>query len=184
MAQRVVTVPERMLAGVPDEERAWLNEAILAATVLVLDDLRRGRPDHADGRLFAARVRNVARRRHLEQELATQTLSAQETQAALGDVSREWLRKLRNRRRIVAVPMPRNARRLRYPTWQFTASWTLRDVIPDLLDAAEEGGLDPLSLHMLMVGGTGEDGTAFRDLLDSDPAAVLARARAGADIGA
>lgn len=184
MVQRAVTVPETMLAGVPAEERAWLNEAILAATALVLDDLRGRRPDDADGRVFAARARNVARRRSLEHDLVARTLSAQETQAVLGDVSREWLRRLRNRRRILAVPMPRNARRLRYPTWQFTASWALRDVMPDLLDAAEAGGLDPLSLHMLMVGGAGEGGQGLGPLLDSDPAAVLARVRAGADVGA
>jgi hypothetical protein len=66
-------------------------------------------------------------------------------------VSRQQLKHVRDRGKLVALRLPMH-REFVYPAWQFdSATGQPLDGIPDVLEAAEEAKLSPLGLHLLMV---------------------------------
>jgi hypothetical protein len=78
-----------------------------------------------------------------------ESFSTSELEEKFG-VTRQRLEQLRRQRKLFGVRPPFE-RGFFYPAWQFDEDGRPRDLVPSVLEAADEARLDALSLHRLMV---------------------------------
>jgi hypothetical protein len=95
---------------------------------------------------------NTANRAEHWRQAVRESLSTAELEKTFG-VSRQRLEQLRRQKRLVGLRPPFE-RGFFYPVWEFDEEGRPRDLVPALIEAAEEARLDPLSLHQLMVSET------------------------------
>lgn len=98
-------------------------------------------------------------------------------------VSRQQLEQWRKRHRLIGLQPP-FGRGFVYPAWEFNRDARPLEVIPDLVEAAEDARLDPLSLHRLMVSETATpDGPLMNALKAGEDEYVLSVVRAAGSQG-
>jgi hypothetical protein len=95
---------------------------------------------------------NAATRFEQWRQAIRESFSTAELEEKFG-VSRQRLEQLRKQRKLFGVQPPFE-RSFSYPAWQFDDDGRPRDLVPTLLEAAEEARIDALSLHRLMVSET------------------------------
>jgi hypothetical protein len=197
LGSRFVTMVE-LLDGTEhlpeDERRAWfqeLNEGLDWFTHLVVHHWTRS---HHLPRAFThgfldvrdPRVRepslaeleklNTADRFEQWRQAMRESFSTRELEAS--GVSRQQLEQWRKRRKLIGLQPPFE-RGFVYPVWEFDADARPHEVIPELIAAAEEAHLDPLSLHRLMVSETATaDGPLMKALKAGEDNYVLSAVRA------
>jgi hypothetical protein len=161
---------EHEVARLPEPQRAEAEDAIttvgsaLIRDPSALNDAARLVHEPVAGEEAATRAgqeaRNLRRVFLLWRQAAEESLSAED----LG-VSRQQLKHLRDAHKLVALQLPLR-RGFVYPAWQFDPeSGEAFAGIPQIVAAAEEAKLTPLSLHRLMTSAAGEDGAAPADWL-------------------
>jgi hypothetical protein len=91
---------------------------------------------------------NTANRFEQWRQAIRESFSAGELEAK--GVSRQQLEQWRKRRKLIGLDPPFE-RGFFYPVWEFDEQARPHRLIPELIDAADEAHLDPLSLHRLMV---------------------------------
>ncbi len=138
-------------------------------------------PDEAT--LATLEVRNLLRVMAGWRELEERSLPGPVVQAAWR-TTRQRLRQLRQERRLLGIAIPLR-RELYYPAWQFAPDGAPLPSLPRLLAAAEEAGLDPVSLDALMTNPAAGDGVAPAERLRrGEEGTVLALVRAALAHGA
>lgn len=80
-------------------------------------------------------------------------------------LSRQRLQQLRKKNQLFAVEVP-NHKGLLHPRWQFDAANRPRPEMPYLIEAAQDGGLDAIGFHQLMLNPEVAEEGAPIDLLD------------------
>jgi hypothetical protein len=108
-------------------------------------------------------------------------------ESRLGKDLRQWglvrqrLHQLREENRVFAIKIP-SERGLLYPEWQFDPETQReRDGVPELITAAKDLEIDPLSFHLLMTNPEAGGGTAPVEMLESgdvESAQAILRANA------
>ena len=139
-----------------------LNEALEGLTHLVVvahtgssksDIIARalmdvGDPDIEEPSLAELEKLNTANRFKQWRRAIRELFSTGELEAS--GVSRQQLEQWRKRRKLIGLQPPFE-RGFVYPVWEFDEHARPHELIPELVEAAEEAHLDPLSLHRLMV---------------------------------
>lgn len=149
-----MTTAER-LARLPAGKRRRVDPLLDALLVELLRDpeIERLAPHLAgrgDEELRGLEARNLVRALERWRELEVESLAGWELRSSLG-VSRETLRQMRADGRLLGVRIP-GRREYRYPRWQFDGRGRPRAVLPELVAAAREAGLEPLDVHMAVTG--------------------------------
>lgn len=149
-----------------DERRAWfqqLNESLEGFTHLVVHgrkgtgksyNLARAFIDVRDPQepsLAELEKLNTANRFEQWRQAIRESFSTGELEAS--GVSRQQLEQWRKRRKLIGLQPPFE-RGFVYPVWEFDEDARPYELIPALVEAAEEAHLDPLSLHRLIVSET------------------------------
>jgi hypothetical protein len=152
-----------------DERRAWfqqLNEAFEGfARFVVVYGQRGSGKSHALTRvlrdmdepavggpsLAELEKLNTANRFEQWRQAIRESLSTAELESS--GVSRQQLEQWRKRRKLIGLQPPFE-RGFVYPVWEFDEDARPHELIPQLVEAAGEVHLDPLSLHRLMVSET------------------------------
>lgn len=168
----------------PKGEREALSGTISRITRLLLDGspeditaledkLRRdregeGHPPNLDELEALNKLRVFARYREIEKR----SISGSGLQERLG-VSRQRLGQLRKEKKLLGVRLPIH-REVYYPLWQFGEDGRPLGIMPRLIAAAEEAGIDALALDALMTNAAAVDAggeTPADLLLSGDPEA-------------
>lgn len=152
-----------------DERRAWfqqLNEAFegFAHLVVVYGPKGSGKShtvaraladmgEHQVGEPSLAELEklNTANRFEQWRQAIRESFSTGELESS--GVSRQQLEQWRKRRKLIGLQPPFE-RGFVYPVWEFDEGARPHELIPQLVEAADEAHLDPLSLHRLMVSET------------------------------
>jgi hypothetical protein len=111
-----------------------------------------GGPDTGEPSLAELEKANKTHRFEQWRQAIRESFSTGELEERFG-VSRQQLEQLRKRRKLLGLQPPFE-RGFVYPVWEFGEDARPHELIPALLEAAEEAQLDPLSLHRLMVSET------------------------------
>ncbi len=166
---RVIQLLEATSEPLSEEERrAWfqqLNESLEGFTHLVVYG-RKGSGksynlarafidvrDPQDGEPSLAELEklNTANRFEQWRQAIRESFSTGELEAS--GVSRQQLEQWRKRRKLIGLQPPFE-RGFVYPVWEFDEDARPHELIPALVEAAEEAHLDRLSLHRLIVSET------------------------------
>ena len=119
-------------------------------TILLARDLAEAvRLDDDEPSLAQLEKLNAATRFEQWRQAIRESFSTRELEEKFG-VSRQRLEQLRKQRKLFGLQPPFE-RGFFYPAWQFDEDGRARDLVPSLLEAAEDARIDPLSLHRLMV---------------------------------
>ena len=130
----------------------------------------------------AARLKNRARLRLLSARVQEESVRGSQLRERLG-VSRQRLGQLRSAGKLLGLQPPLRTEHW-YPEWQFDSSGNVRRIVSELLRAARDARLSPLSLHLLVTNpDAGIDGRALVELLDERPDEVVELVEAGAAQG-
>ena len=130
----------------------------------------------------AARLKNRARLRLLSARVQEESVRGSQLRERLG-VSRQRLGQLRSAGKLLGLQPPLRTEHW-YPEWQFDSSGNVRPIVSELLRAARDARLSPLSLHLLVTNpDAGIDGRALVELLDERPDEVVELVEAGAAQG-
>ena len=147
-----------------------LASALVGENTETLESFASPRAEEGGGDV---RARNVARLELLGEQVRRASLPGRALGAQLG-VSRQRLHQLRGSGRLIALKPPLRSE-FWYPRWQFTSDGEVRDIVPELLESANEAHLSALSLHLLMTSpSAGIDGRPLVELLDERPEDVAA----------
>jgi hypothetical protein len=175
---------EAKLERLPAQRRRLVAAALVLAAESLLGERSRELRGFVDSpeQVAPARLKNRARLEVLSGRVQGESVRGSELGRRLG-VSRQRLGQLRAAGRLVAFKPPLRSEHW-YPEWQFDASGGVRAVVPELLRAADEARLSPLSLHLLLTNpDAGIDGRPLVELLDERPDEVLELVGAGAAHG-
>jgi len=145
------------LSPVPVEWRSALVKGVTQLVVALLkqdpeqlerlsDVLRKKQavPHDAQDEQADLEAQNLLRVLAMTRRVEQQSLAAKQL-----PVSRQRLNQLRGEGKILGIKLPMH-REYVYPPWQFGRAGRLLPIIPRLLDAAREGGLDGLDLHLFV----------------------------------
>ena len=178
LADGLARLPRRQLAALA--AHLPVDEAVVGAGERGRDLADRA-PDEAT--LATLEVRNLLRVMAGWRELEARSLPGPMVQATWR-TTRQRLRQLRQERRLLGIAIPLR-RELYYPAWQFAPDGAPLPGLPRLLAAAEEAGLDPVSLDALMTNPAAGDGEAPAERLRrGEEETVLALVRAALAHGA
>jgi hypothetical protein len=149
-----------------NDRRAWvlgLSQALEEVTSIVVTLPTGSGKTHAVALLLARALRdvdsevsvaeleklNTANRLQQWHQAVRESFSTGELEEKFG-VTRQRLEQLRKQRRLMGLQPPFE-RGFFYPVWEFDEDARPHELIPALVEAAEDARLDPLSLHRLMV---------------------------------
>jgi hypothetical protein len=149
-----------------DDRRAWLTRlgqvlegvTTLVVTVptgagktLAVEHLLAGPLSQVDSEPSIAELEklNTANRFQQWHQAIRESFSTGELEKKFG-VTRQRLEQLRKRGKLLGLQPPFE-RGFFYPVWEFDEYARPHELIPALIEAAEDANLDPLSLHRLMV---------------------------------
>ena len=133
----------------------------LSAVVEALETAPVDDPDQIDVAEAEARAR--LRLQALYQKLIQESYSVPDLRQ--WRLSRQRLKQLRDEHRLFAVEVPFH-KGLLYPRWQFDSAHRPRSILPTLIRAATEAGLDAIAFHETMTSAEAGDGTPPYRLLD------------------
>jgi hypothetical protein len=165
---RVIQLLETTTESLAEDERRerfqQLNEALEGFTRLVYGRMASSKSHitaHQLGDVRASLVGepslaeleklNTANRFEQWRQAIRESFSTGELEAS--GVSRQQLEQWRKRRKLIGLQPPFE-RGFVYPVWEFDADARPHELIPELVEAAEQAHLDPLSLHRLIVSET------------------------------
>ena len=179
-----LTDVEAELDQLPPERRDLVERALaLAARSFLSERPRELREFLASPNTSnAARLKNRARLRLLSARVQEESVRGSQLRERLG-VSRQRLGQLRSAGKLLGLQPPLRTEHW-YPEWQFDSSGNVRPIVSELLRAARDARLSPLSLHLLVTNpDAGIDGRALVELLDERPDEVVELVEAGAAQG-
>jgi hypothetical protein len=158
------------VARLPERDREDAVEALTAIGSTLMHDLSALRDTArilssasiVSGSQAAQEARNLRRMFALWRRAREESVTADD----LG-VSGQQLKRLRDRRKLVALRLPMH-REFVYPAWQFdSGTGQPLEGVSEVLAAAGEAKLSPLGLHLVMVSPAAEDGRAPAEWLAS-----------------
>lgn len=180
MAPESLADVEAELERLPPPRRALVEAAVAhAAHLLLAQSPEALREFLASGDVEnRARLKNRARLEVLTARVQDESIRGSELRKRLG-VSRQYLAQLRNAGKLLGIQPPLRSEHW-YPEWQFDGAGNVRPVVPELVRAAREARLTPLSLHLLLTNpDAGVEGSPLVELLDERPEEVTELVAAG-----